>query len=408
MKAKQALQVSPASTPSNQIKLPSIEPIKFSGDLDKWTTFWSNFEALVHNNNTLSPSIKFTHLQRCLTGEAFEIVRYFPCDDASYATAIKRLKDEYSNPQALEEKLIDKFIDLDPAKFTVTSLNSFVNTYESILNSIQVTQPNFMNAECLIKRIVGRKLPKEVRTYLELKHKQIYFSLKEITTGIHDCIQRLRTNEEDENPESLSFEEKNSQSRTLNNRKKVTPIEKSSVANSKLKSNLPHKAKSSVNHRMEATVNSTTSCDVSKNTAIQQQVFPCLFCSDSSHNSSQCPQYTTMKTRLDRLDNLGRCQLCVKKGHKKADCVVKLRDCRRCKTPHHYALCPKALEQEENSDSNTVTAATGTFSVKSCIESCSVALPTATAKLGSNKDTLIERVFFDQGSQCSIISTDLA
>ena len=103
-------------------------------------------------------------------------MKHFPCDDASYATAVKRLKDEYDNPQALEEKLIDKFIDLDSAKYTVASQNSFVNSYESILASIQTTQPNLMNAECLIKHMIGRKLPKEVRAYLELKHKQIYFS----------------------------------------------------------------------------------------------------------------------------------------------------------------------------------------------------------------------------------------
>ena len=49
---------------SNQIKLPSVDPVKFNGDLDKWSTFWSNFEALVHKNKALSPSIKFAYLQR--------------------------------------------------------------------------------------------------------------------------------------------------------------------------------------------------------------------------------------------------------------------------------------------------------------------------------------------------------
>ena len=29
---------------NNHIKLPSVKPIKFSGDLDKWTTFWSNLK----------------------------------------------------------------------------------------------------------------------------------------------------------------------------------------------------------------------------------------------------------------------------------------------------------------------------------------------------------------------------
>ena len=286
LRAKQALQVSPSINPNHPIKLPSVEPIKFNGDLDKWTTFWSNFEALVHNNVSLTPSIKFTHLQRCLTGEAYEIVKHFPCDDASYDCAIKRLKDEYNNPQALEEKLIDKFIDLKSAKYTVTSLNSFVNTYESILTSIQKTQPNLMNAECLVKRLVVRKLPKEVRAYLELKHKQIYFSLEEITAGIHDCIQRLRANEEDENPESISFEEKNVQTLLFSNKRKITAGETTNVVSSKTKTNLPQKAKlSSVNNRTEATVNSTASSAISKSTTNDQQKFPCLFCSNSTHYS---------------------------------------------------------------------------------------------------------------------------
>ena len=406
LRVKQAIRLSNSNPINNQIKLPSVEPIKFSGDLDKWSAFWSNFEALVHNNQALAPAIKFTHLQRCLTGEAYEIVRHFSCDDTSYATAIQRLKNEYDNPTALEEKLIDKLIDLDSAKYTVASLNSFVNTYESVISSIKTTQPDLMKAECLIKRIIGRKLPKEVRAYLELKHKKIYFSLKEITDGIHDCIKKLRTNEEDENPESVSFEEKGLQTQMLSKRK-VKIVDSNTVTSHKSKSNLPNKAKLPSVNKAEATVNSTTSNKVLKD-ADSQQRFPCLFCGTSTHFSTQCPQYSTLATRLERLASLGRCQQCVKKGHKKSDCVVKLRDCKRCKKPHHYALCQKLFEQQEDSNQNVITASTGTFSVQSCLESCSVALPTATAKLSSSNKCLTERVFFDQGSQCTIISTGLA
>ena len=329
-----------------------------------------------------------------------------PCDDASYATAIQHLKKEYDNPAALEQKLVDKLLDLDSAKYTVTSLNSFVNTYECVITSLTITQPDLLRAECLIKCIIGRKLPKEVRAYLELKHKKIHFSLKEITEGIHDCIKRLRTNDEDENPESRSFEEKNLQTRQV--KKKITAMETDNVTNSKSRSNLPNKAKlTSVNNRAEATINSATSSNESKDATNPQPKFPCVFCGNSAHFSSQCSQYSTFKTRSDRLASLGRCQQCVKKGHSKADCAVKLKECKRCKTQHHYALCPKLFERQ-NADTNTVTTATGTFSVKSCIESCSVALPTATAKLSSDDTNLTERIFFDQGSQCSIISKGLA
>ena len=408
LRVKQAIKLTTSNPTNNQIKLPSVEPIKFSGDLDKWSTFWSNFEALVHNNQNLTPSIKFTHLQRCLTGEAYEIVRHFPCDDASYTTAIQRLKSEYDNPKALEEKLIDKLLDLDPAKYTVASLNSFVNTYASVLSSIEATQPELMKAECLIKRIIGRKLPKEVRAYLELKHKKIYFSLEEISDGIHDCIKKLRTNDEDENPESLSFEEKNLQTR-LSSKKKFISVDPSHSTSHKSKTNLPSKAKLSSVNRTEATVNSATSNKVPMSKDVDnQQRFPCLFCDDLTHFSSQCTQYPSLASRSDRLVSQGRCSLCVKKGHKRSDCLVKLRECKRCKTPHHYTLCPKLFEQKGNSNPNTVTSSTGTFSVKSCLESCSVALPTATARLSSSNKCLTERVFFDQGSQCTIISTGLS
>ena len=67
-------------------------------------------------------------------------------------------------------------------------------------------------------------------------------------------------------------------------------------------------------------------------------------------------------------------------------------------------LKPLILSKRSN---QTITTTTGAFFVKGCVESCSIALPTATAKLGSSKASHTERVFFDQGSQCTIISSGL-
>jgi len=41
------------------VKLPKIEPKKFNGDLTKWETFWSSFEASIHCNPTLTAVDKF-------------------------------------------------------------------------------------------------------------------------------------------------------------------------------------------------------------------------------------------------------------------------------------------------------------------------------------------------------------
>ena len=70
-------------------------------------------------------------------------------------------------------------------------------------------------------------------------------------------------------------------------------------------------------------------------------------------------------------------------------------------------LCPKTLDSKQEVKSDSITTTTGAFSVKGCVESCSIALPTATVKLRSSKALHTERVFFDQGSQCTIISSCL-
>ena len=169
--------MAPPPAPTSQkthIKLPPVALMKFSGELREWTSFWANFKSLVHNNNELTPSTKFAHLRECLKGEAYEVVRHYPCDDTSYDLAIKKLQDAYSNPTALEEHLLYKLLDSPSPKYTVADMNTFVHSYESILATLKEFQPKIKESEWIIKRVIVRKVPKEVRTYLELKYKKIY------------------------------------------------------------------------------------------------------------------------------------------------------------------------------------------------------------------------------------------
>ena len=400
----------PHASPKTHIKLPPVALMKFNGELREWTSFWANFKSLVHDNDELTPSTKFAHLRECLKGEAYEVVRHYPCDDTSYDLAIKKLEEAYSNPIALEEHLLYKLFDTPSPKYTVADLNTFVHSYESILASLKKFQPKIDESEWIIKRIIARKIPKEVRTYLELKHKKIHFKLSEITEALYECIKKLKANGEDENPVSLSPEERKFQS-TIDKRKREQvkgdrlPLSQNTT---KRKTNLPPKSKikgAEASHRSEAVVNSGVQ-NPQTLTKKTPNVYYCVYCG-GQHNSAQCKEYNSLKSRQTRLINLERCVTCTRKGHRSSECQTLLHDCRKCKTPHHNALCPKTVDELQAVKPDSVTATTGTFSVKSCVESCSTALPTATAKLGSSKASHIERVFFDQGSQCTIISSAL-
>ena len=71
----------------------------------------------------------------------------------------------------LEEHLLYKLLD-SPSKYTVADMNTFVYSYESILAALKEFQPNISESEWVIKRVIVRKIPKEVRNYPELKHTQ--------------------------------------------------------------------------------------------------------------------------------------------------------------------------------------------------------------------------------------------
>ena len=149
--AMQRAMALPHTLQKTHIKLLPVALIKFNGELREWTSFLANFKSLVHDNDELTPSTKFAHLRECLKGEAYEVVRHYPCDDTSYDFAIKKLKEAYSNPTALEEHLLYKLLDLPSPKYTVVDTNTFVHSYESILASLKEIQPKISESEWIIK-----------------------------------------------------------------------------------------------------------------------------------------------------------------------------------------------------------------------------------------------------------------
>ncbi|KAF2886789.1 hypothetical protein ILUMI_19385, partial [Ignelater luminosus] len=58
----------------NNVKLPTLKLIEFNGTYTEFTQFIDSFNALVHNNPTLSNIQRFFYLKSCLKGEPLQVV----------------------------------------------------------------------------------------------------------------------------------------------------------------------------------------------------------------------------------------------------------------------------------------------------------------------------------------------
>ena len=94
--------------------------------------------------------------------------------------------------------------------------------------------------------------------------------------------------------------------------------------------------------------------DTEKHTTL----LPCVFCNDKHYNEN-CAEYKSLPARKQRLRELGRCFICLQKGHTFTECCNRhLRKCYHCKQSGHHnrALCPrKTNDSKKRFESVAVT-----------------------------------------------------
>ena len=124
----------------------------------------------------------------------------------------------------------------------------------------------------------------------------------------------------------------------------------------------------------------------------------CHFCQTVGHSSTRCNVYDTVDARKRRLNALKtRCGTCFLKKHNGA--CLKLK-CQKCQGSHWVALCDKFGSQSNNSNT------TVNLNINA---NNPVALPTLNIPVRNNLSENIQiRTLLDQGSQCSLILSDLA
>ncbi|KAH8022924.1 hypothetical protein HPB51_006354 [Rhipicephalus microplus] len=75
--AKNATSSPPDAPTRIGLRLTNLDLPTFRGDIDKWSTFWEQFEQNVHLNNAFPMTTKFFYLRHYLAGEAAAAISGF-------------------------------------------------------------------------------------------------------------------------------------------------------------------------------------------------------------------------------------------------------------------------------------------------------------------------------------------
>lgn len=81
-----SFRASHAST-HDTMRLPTIQPPTFSGNLEDWSSFFDTFNALFHNNAALTDVQRLHYLKSSVLGSAADIIKNFSITAENYHVA---------------------------------------------------------------------------------------------------------------------------------------------------------------------------------------------------------------------------------------------------------------------------------------------------------------------------------
>lgn len=277
----------PASMLST-VKLPEIKLPQFSGKLRDWVTFRDAFKSLIHKNETISATDKFTYLRSSLTPEALRPIDNIEITAANYIVAWEALESQFENKKLIVKAHLDALFAVEPMKHeSFESLNQVVNEFDNNLQMLRKIGENTEGWSTLLVHMLCSRLDPVTLRLWETEHNS-----KEVPKFT----------------QLLTF---------LRNHCSVLQ----SVAQpSKPFQNEYRKPKLSVSH---PTMSGR-----------------CCFCSKPFHLAVFCKKFQKMKLseRYDAVKDHGLCINCLSKGHLARSCSRGC--CQKCGRKHNTLLHP--------------------------------------------------------------------
>ncbi|OXA42523.1 ATP-dependent RNA helicase glh-3 [Folsomia candida] len=354
-------------------KLPKIELMKFDGEIKNWLEWWAQFKK-IDEDEDLHVTDKFHYLvQSMVSGsKAADLIRSYPKTDANYPKAMGALKERYGK----EDILVDLYTK-ELAQFLFEkerlSLEKFYDRLQTQLQALESLGVKSERDTLFLRPIIETCLPKEIFNawYRSPLYQEDGAKVNPPRSRLDYLMQFVRQEVEREAKLKMFIGGDSS------GKSKKEKYEN----HGKKKDSIPTAAGLFV-----------------------AQSSNCVFCSKSNHPSTECYRADRMscseKSDLIRSQNL--CYRCLKYGHRKSDCKVKLK-CSSCGKPHARSMCARLPSNQRNNTGREEVHNEVPATAANANHSCSkdVLMKTLLVKMAGPKGTRIVRLLFDEGSQQS-------
>jgi len=344
--------------------LPGIEIQKFEGEnlLDpmKFYTFRKTFFELVMARKGVSDAVKFMFLKNSLTGYALSIINSLTPDGTNLQKAIDMLDKEFLNKTAVCSKLFERLMSLTPLfdkhdkNFVET--RKYIHCVRSLVNDLVLLGHNFdtgSTSNAMLSHLVFTRLPWLVQSAFTVRLKNNFPTFDDILEHYAEVIYQLNIKHASKDrvlsitKESASGKNNHVKALQTNNKssKISKPLSEKGVCPKESKQKFTKTKNLSYANAVSSEVPKSSAKDRSLNTEDESQMKLCKFCKSKEHLTSFCNVYKTKIDRVNRLEAVGLCSICMSSTHKESVCKFKSApfrfECFICKSNSHITpLCP--------------------------------------------------------------------
>ena len=303
-------------------KLPQIHLPKFDGDLTKWQTFWDQYKAVIHDQDTLPTVSKFTYLTSLLSGEARNVVAGLSVTEANYGIACKLLTERYGRPERIIFSHIQALLSLQAlnnssksSKQRTSELWQLQDTLLSHVRSLESLGIKGDTYGMFLTPVVLSRLPQDIRLEWAREGEGNEANLTFLLEFLSKEIKRRERSEvfRDNSAHTTEIRPLSEEKPAYNTRRRP--------AAAALHVSAPHSARPPAR-------------------PTHSRRPQCAFC-DEAHPSHNCPHYSTPDDRRKRVGELRLCYRCLAGSHFTRNCV-KGCTCHSCGGAHHQALCHRS------------------------------------------------------------------
>ena len=387
-----ALSENPSSTPPpvstthsfQSNRLPKLVLPSFNGNPLEWQTFWDAFRSAVHDNDTISDVQKFNYLKAQLCNGAERVIAGLPLTNANYSKSIELLQERFAQPHKIINAHMEALLNLPSPTGHLSSLRLFYDSIETHIRGLETLGKTTETYGDILVPIIQKKLPNEIKRNLARQNgnKEWHF----------DNLRKAILNE----IEILEAGQNSSSDYQFNNRSTSTATAAFFMGSK------PHSLLSPSNPGHHPT----------KQT--------CLFCK-GDHSPNDCNVVTDKERRYALVRDARVCFNCLNR-HLVSKCKSRNR-CKVCHRKHHTSLCrdvetPPTVTPTESVTANKVTGTPITDKTTlSSVPSLHIGdtntrtpilLKTAVAPIGSYNNHINAHILFDEGSQRSFITSNVA